>query len=122
MRNTVIAAAFGVLALAGCSTSTPAEPTASSAPVQPVSGVPTPDAGQQADYLAALKEIDPGLVVNEERAIRRGRAICDRIINKSGSAASLVSYTVEELSGGNATIDQAQAKKAIKAVKVWCEP
>ncbi len=84
-------------------------------------GVPTPDAGQAAAYLEALRGIDPGLVVNEERAIRRGRAICDRIINPPGGKnMTLAQYTVAELSGGNATINQAQAYEVIKAVKVWC--
>lgn len=82
--------------------------------------VPTPDAGQRAAYLAALEGIDRGLVVNEDRAIRRGRAVCDRILHPSGGTMTLREYVVAELSGGNATIDQAQATKVVAAVKVWC--
>ncbi|MFF0860907.1 DUF732 domain-containing protein [Nonomuraea sp. NPDC003560] len=127
MRNTVIAAAFGAFVLSGCSSTAPAPSpsaessvlAASSAPAS--SRVPTPDASQRAGYLAALRAIDPLLVVNEERAIRRGRAVCDRVIHGSGGSTwTLEKYTVEELSGGTTTIDEDQAKQVIKAVKVWC--
>lgn len=84
------------------------------------SGVPEPDAGQRAAYLAALAEIDPGLVANEERAVRRGRAVCERILHPSSGGMTLRQYVVEELSGGNATINQAQAAKVVTAVKAWC--
>lgn len=83
--------------------------------------VPTPDAGQRTTYLAALADIDPGLVVHEERAIRRGRAVCDRILNPAGRS-DLTGYVVAALSGGDATINTAQAKQVIQAVAVWCRP
>lgn len=129
MRNTLVVAVLGLLFLAGCSSSEPTsspsgdveEPTSQSS-VASTSKVPTPDVGQKADYLAALEAIDSGLVANEDRAIRRGRAICDRILRGSDGGMSLDKYTVEELSGGNATINEAQAKQVIKAVKVWCKP
>lgn len=81
--------------------------------------VPTPDAAQRAAYLAALEEIDPGLAVHEERAIRRGRAVCDRILNPEGRG-DITRYTVQALSGGDAQIDAAQARQVIKAVRAWC--
>lgn len=84
-------------------------------------GVPSPSKAQQRAYLTALERIDPGLVVNEDRAIRRARSICDRVIN-GAQGATLEKYVVAELSGGNATINEAQAKQVIKAVKVWCRP
>jgi hypothetical protein len=83
--------------------------------------VPTPDAGQRRAYLATLGEIDPGLVVDEDRALRRAGRICERIINPpEGGKLTLREYVVEELSGGNATINQTQAGRVITAVKVWC--
>ncbi|MGI5153603.1 DUF732 domain-containing protein [Microbispora sp. CA-102843] len=81
--------------------------------------VPSPDAEQRAAYLAALERIDPGLVANEDRAIRRASRVCERIHNPAGGM-SLERYTVEELSGGNASITTAQARQVIKAVKAWC--
>lgn len=95
----------------------------SSAAPSVASGIPSPDAGQRADYLATLAGIDPGLVVNEDRAIYRGRNVCDRILHPpKGSTWTVTKYTVFELSGGNATIDAAQARQVIRAVKVWCSP
>lgn len=122
-RWLIAAAVVGVLALGGAilqlvdgdeepATTAAASPAAST-------GVPTPDAGQRAAYLAALQEIDPGLAANEERAIRRGRAVCDRIIHPRENP-SVEEYTVAALSGGTTTIDQAQARQVIEAVKAWC--
>ncbi|GGS88455.1 DUF732 domain-containing protein [Nonomuraea spiralis] len=126
MRNTLIAAMLGVLALTGCSSTGPAASSPSSDVGATTSqSAPAPDylTAQKADYLAALDAIDPGLVVNEERALRRGQRVCDRILRGSdGGTMSLEEYTVAELSGGNATINEAQAKQVIKAVKVWCKP
>lgn len=107
---------FGVLVDAVVSDGPTA--TASASPAA-ATGVPTPDAEQRAAYLAALQEIDPGLVANEDRAIRRGRAVCDRIINPR-TTPSVEEYTVAALSGGTTTINQAQARQVIKAVKAWC--
>ncbi|MEV4457020.1 hypothetical protein [Microbispora sp. NPDC049633] len=98
-------------------------PAASTSSAQPTSGaqVPSPDADQAAAYLDALRAIDPGLVANEERAIRRAVRVCERIIAPpEGSTMSLERYVVAELSGGNATITTGQARQVIKAVKAWC--
>ncbi|MBO3745940.1 hypothetical protein J5X84_07655 [Streptosporangiaceae bacterium NEAU-GS5] len=84
------------------------------------SRIPSPDTGQRADYLVAAGALNPGLVVNEDRAIRHARSICDRILHPSGGTAGLVRYTVAELSGGDATINTAQARQVIRAVKMWC--
>lgn len=121
----IVAAVVGVLALGGAvlqladggEDGGPAATASASA--SPAAGVPTPDAGQRAAYLAALQEIDPGLAANEERAIRRGRAVCDRIIHPRENP-SVEEYTVAALSGGTTTIDQAQARQVIEAVKAWC--
>ncbi|MEV1206117.1 DUF732 domain-containing protein [Microbispora rosea] len=79
------------------------------------------NAEQQRTYLDMLSVLDPGLVANEDRAIRRAERICDRILNPpEGSTMSLERYVVEELSGGNATIDEATAGTVIGAIKVWC--
>jgi outer membrane murein-binding lipoprotein Lpp len=125
MRNTLVAVALGLLVLAGCSSPTPIQvddsagrPTA--APT--VSDLPGLDAEQKADYLAALEKIDPGLVVNEDRALTRAGRVCERMRGAGGGTMTLPEYVVVELSGGNATIDETQAKHVIEAVKVWCRP
>ena len=45
--------------------------------------------------------------------------MCDRILNPAGRG-DLTEYVVAALSGGDATINAAQAKQVIQAVKVWC--
>lgn len=83
--------------------------------------MPTPTAAQKRAYLAALRRIDPGLTVNEERVMRRAERVCERILRGSGGGSlSLAEYTRMELSGGNATITTAEAGRVIQAVKVWC--
>jgi hypothetical protein len=82
--------------------------------------VPQLTAAQQRQYLAALAKIEPALVANRERAIRRGRNICDYGLNHRGGRQTLTAYTVRELSGGDAQITAAQARQVIRAVKVWC--
>ncbi|MBG0830522.1 hypothetical protein HS041_22430 [Planomonospora sp. ID67723] len=83
------------------------------------STVPSPDADQRAFYLAALRSINPGLVMHEERAIRRGRAVCERIL-RGDEGTTLNIYVVQALSGGDAVIDQGQADQVVTAVKAWC--
>jgi hypothetical protein len=116
----IVGAVILLVAIVG----TVAKLTSEDAPKPKVSAtaaaVPSPDAEQRAAYLAALEKIDPGLVVNEERAIRRAVRVCERIINPPGGTMSLEKYVVEELSGGNATITTGQARQVIKAVKAWC--
>lgn len=132
LKWSLIAASIVVLLVAGLAlASTVAAKVARSLPsagatpnrtAEPAT-VPSPSAAEQRAYLAALKAIDPGLTVNTERAVRRAERVCDRILHGSdGGSMSLEQYTVAELSGGNATIDEAQAKKVIAAVKVWCTP
>lgn len=119
--------AVGVVAIVGLALLGAALQQGSGEAAQPVAtaaaAVPSPDADQTAAYLDALREIDPGLVANEARAIRRGMRVCERIIAPpEGSTMSLERYVVAELSGGNATIDEAQARQVVRAVKVWCRP
>lgn len=130
----IIAATIGLLAavtLTGCGSAgeegAPAEPapTASApapeaSPAKTSATVPAPSPAQEEAYLAAIARIDAGLVANQERAMRRAGRICERIVRPSDGNLTLEKYTVMELSGGNATINEAQARKVIKAVRVWC--
>lgn len=96
-------------------------PAGSPPPSSRPTAVPSPTAAQQAAYLAALRRIHPGLVVNRERALRRAGRVCERIVRPpSGGTLTLEKYTAMELSGGNATINETQARQVIRAVKVWC--
>lgn len=103
----------------------PASSRPAPAPTTPTAGparAPQPTPAQQRTYLATIARIDQGLVVNEERAMRRAGRICERIVRPPGGNLTLEQYTVLELSGGNATINEAQARQVIKAVHVWCQP
>lgn len=72
-------------------------------------------------YLRALAAIDPGLVVNEDRAISRAENTClDIDSGKTGDV--LVNNVIQRLSGGNATIDQRQARDAIELMERWICP
>lgn len=82
--------------------------------------VPRPTAAQARAYLATIARIDPGLVVNRERALRRARGVCDRIVNPPGGTLTLTRYTAVMLSGGDAQINERQARQVIRAVRVWC--
>jgi len=119
----ITVAVFAVLLLVAVVTKV-ATGDASTSSAQPSSTAagksPNWNAEQQRTYLDTLSALDPGLVANEDRAIRRAERICDRILNPPGGTMSLERYVVEELSGGNATIDEETAKTVIAAVKVWC--
>ncbi|MFJ2029435.1 hypothetical protein [Streptosporangium sp. NPDC087985] len=111
----------GLLKLTGGEDETAASPSASASPTAGAERVVAaePTRSQQRAYLAALKEIDPGLTVNPTRVMRRAGRVCDRLLNEPDG---LPKYTVLELSGGNATIDEDQAKQVIDAVAAWCRP
>lgn len=111
MKTLIVLAA---LAVAGCSSSTSeSAPTTTRTPVGQVAQKTT----QEVSYLAGLTEINPGLSVHEERALRRGRRICERLNGGSNGGMSVSKYVVLELSGGNATISEAEAHQAIDLAK-----
>lgn len=98
-----------------------AKPTRSASPTPTgPRPVPSPNARQERTYLATIARIDEGLVVNEERAMRRAGRVCERIIRPPGGTLTLPKYVVLEMSGGNAQINERQAAQIIRAVKVWC--
>ncbi|MGH3768610.1 MAG: DUF732 domain-containing protein [Pseudonocardiaceae bacterium] len=113
-RGASIGTLAGIILTAGCGSATPA-PSRAPAPT----AAPTTDA--QTAYLARLEQIDPGLVVNTERAIRRAENIC-LDIKQGKDEATVVSNTVQRLSGGNATIDKAQAAQVVELAKTHICP
>ncbi|WP_162641560.1 hypothetical protein [Streptosporangium sp. 'caverna'] len=62
------------------------------------------------------------MVVDEERAVRRGRAVCDKIINGMGdSPYTLQEYTMRLFSDKHAQIDVDEVTELIEAgVQVIC--
>lgn len=92
----------------------PAPPAASSAPAASPDILTADDvpADSRAAYLTGLTKIDPGLTVNEDRAIRRATDICVDI-TQGKDEGTVVSNTVSRLSGGNATINTSQAADAV---------
>ncbi|QBZ73421.1 hypothetical protein SEA_HEATHER_51 [Streptomyces phage Heather] len=124
MRYTLPAlAAVAVFALAGCGGADDDTATApSSAPAKtsaaPVADpIPSPDAAQTKALVTALGNIKPELVVNEERAVRRARNVCQDV--KGGKdAATMASNANERYSGGTAgQLTDAQGAKIVEAVK-----
>ncbi|GIH89936.1 hypothetical protein ACFFMN_11950 [Planobispora siamensis] len=66
--------------------------------------------------------LDPGLVADEELAIRRGRMVCDKIINGVGdSPHTLREYTMRLFSDEHAQIDAGEVTELLEAaVYVIC--
>lgn len=124
----IIAALSAAALLTACGsgdTATPAAApaTAASAPAPaPAGSMPeTVDADEvpadaRAAYLDGLTEIDPGLTVDEDRAINRATNIC-LDISQGKDEATVITNTVSRLSGGNATIDEAQAAQAVELAR-----
>lgn len=107
--------------LAGCGASN----TATSAPTNPAAAQPAPDGSSpetvtpedvpgaaRIAYLAGLEEIDPGLIANKDRAINRATNIC-LDITQGKNESTVVDNARQRLSGGSATIDNAQAARAV---------
>ncbi|MBZ4324390.1 hypothetical protein [Streptomyces huiliensis] len=99
-------------AVASAPASSAADPAASTA----VSGIPRPDAGQTARLVAGLREVHPGLVVKEDRAVSRARSTCADIVQAKEPAVVLKNARLR-FSGGNVSLDDAQADRVVKAVE-----
>ncbi|GAB7039716.1 hypothetical protein JCM9533A_50090 [Catenuloplanes niger JCM 9533] len=124
---TVAVAVASLIALGGCGGgedgAAPAAPetppvVATSSAAAPEPAVePSFSEQDRAAYLTALAEIDEGLVANEDRAVRRAEETCADIAAGEITGTALADRVVERLSGGNATIDRAQAEQAIELMK-----
>ncbi|WP_067181871.1 hypothetical protein [Microtetraspora niveoalba] len=118
----VVLAAIGaaVFFLTGGDDTAPEAKPAKSAAARTAETLPTPNAGERAVYLESLRAISPELAANEDRAIRQGGLVCQRILKPDEGGMSLPQYTVAELSKGDTAITRVQAFKVIVAVKAWC--
>lgn len=121
MIRRVTTAAVLVLLAAGCGTAenTSSAPTTASGPkaTLPI-GIPTATgtAGDERAYVAALTGIDPGLTVNVDRAVRRGRNVCQKVAS-DGLNAKTTDYVWQEFDGGNASVDTAKATRILAATR-----
>lgn len=114
MRIIVISLA-GCLALAGCGQASDVS-TGSPAP-QSVKPAPShAHVDKQAAFLTALSAIDPQLTSNKERAMRRAANLCLDI--KEGKAPATVAKGAQlRFTGGDVTVNAAQAKQIVAAAK-----
>ncbi|MFE5140680.1 DUF732 domain-containing protein [Streptomyces fagopyri] len=75
-----------------------------------------PDKAEEKALLTKLKAINPGITVNEERAVRRAVNTCQEI-HAGDSPQTLIKNTSYRFTGGNATVNEDQAFQVITAVK-----
>ena len=111
-----------VVSSAASSSSRPAVVASSAVPGSP-SGVPASSVSGAvpADvpgYLAALRGIDPGLTVNEGRAVSRGENTC-LDIRQGKPEATVVDNARQRFDGGNAPVDEAKARRIVGAVRTY---
>ena len=92
-----------------------AKPTASS-PAPANSAFLEPNATQEKTLINGLTAIDPGLTVNEERAVRRSVNVCDDI-RKGKDGKTVISNAAYRYDGGDASVDNAKAEKIVKVIK-----
>ena len=120
MRKHLIAIAAAVFALTGCGSDTPAAssptPTASAATTS-AAVAPSARAVNSEAFLAGLRAIDPGLVANEDRAVRRAKDICLDISQDEFTNQQLAARAAERYSGGTATITPAQGARVVALAK-----
>ncbi|MBZ4319567.1 DUF732 domain-containing protein [Streptomyces huiliensis] len=81
------------------------------------SGIPRPDAQQTARLVAALREVHPGLVVKEERAVSRARDVCLDITQAKDPATVRGNARKRYEGGSEPTLTDDQADKIVKAVE-----
>ncbi|MGW4411169.1 hypothetical protein ACWEJ6_44560 [Nonomuraea sp. NPDC004702] len=121
MRNTVIAAVLGVLALAGCSTPNNSAQPSASASSEPrlVSKIPKPDTDQAEKLLYGLREINPEL--DRARSIDRARNVCSSLLSGI-TRAKIIEGARIRFEGGDVEISDADAQKIVKLVEDggWC--
>lgn len=75
-----------------------------------------PNVAQQKTLIDGLTAIDPGLTVNEERAVRRSVNVCDDI-RKGKDDKTVTGNAAYRYDGGNADVDNAKAEKIVKVIK-----
>jgi hypothetical protein len=121
--TTAALAVTALLALTACSSSDTAENASTTPTPAPATSSaflrPTP--AQEKTLITALTAIDPGLTIKDERAIRRSVDVCDDI-RTGKDDATIIKNAAYRYDGGNASIDDAKAKKIVAAIKAaYCK-
>ncbi|MBH1936468.1 hypothetical protein I5Q34_19675 [Streptomyces sp. AV19] len=80
------------------------------------SGIPSPDTAQTARLVAALREVHPGLVTKEAKAISRARDVC-LDITQGKDSATIRGNAKQRFQGGDVALSDDQADKVVKAVE-----
>lgn len=93
-----------------------AKPTATSSAPATSSDFMRPNIAQQKTLIDGLTAIDPGLTVNEERAVRRSVNVCDDI-RKDKDDKTVITNAAYRYNGGDASVDNAKAEKIVKVIK-----
>lgn len=114
---------LGAVACDGTEDSTDAAPKASATKeaspkqTEASSDYPSPNASQTRELITALGAIDKGLVVNEDRAIRRSENVCRDV--KDGKDTKALNKNAElRFEGGNVPdLSEEQAAQIVDAVK-----
>jgi hypothetical protein len=72
-------------------------------------------------YLDALYAVAPGLIDDQDRAVRHGMNICQEAAS-GRTAAELVTYATQEFSAGAARVTPQQAAAVVAAVRRYLCP
>ncbi|WP_189984292.1 hypothetical protein [Streptomyces capoamus] len=100
-----------------------AKPSATASAPPGVSSVPSPNAHQRADLLSALKNIDAGLVANEDRAVRRSVNVCSDIKDRKDSDTVKANAKFRFEGGTVPHLSDAQSGRIVSAVQdTFCSP
>ncbi len=79
--------------------------------------MPEPSAAQRARLIRALGAVEPGLVANEDRAVRRSRSVCLDVKEKK-PAATVQANAKARFEGGTVpTLSTDQAGQIVTAVR-----
>jgi Protein of unknown function (DUF732) len=96
---------------------TPAPTTVPTSAAAPPPAAPTPTGTPDVPaYLAALRVIDPGLVTNEDRAVRRGRDVC-LDISQGKPEETVINNARLRFDGGDAAVGPEKARMIVDAVR-----
>ncbi|MGH3390987.1 MAG: hypothetical protein ACRDOO_19135 [Actinomadura sp.] len=118
MRHRLAALALIPLALAACGSgdaTAPASPSPASSSARPQSWERIPET-QCKEYVGALERVEPGLVVDEERALGRALNTC-MDIEAGVTEKTVMERTRLRYTGGYVTVNTVQARRIVAAAK-----
>lgn len=91
------------------------EPSPVAEATGPPKSIPTPKGQARADYLAALKAIDPGLVAKKDRAVARGVATCRDVRDKDAETAA--QKVLDRFGGGDVELTIGAAREIVRVTQ-----